>query len=181
MAMLLLALASVAAAYQPGPNHRAPASHAREALQRALASPASRSVAADAGGPALTTRRAASLSAALTAFAAVAAADASGGATAGGAYLLRAKSRYNGRVETGAVAYRAASSAVAADDAAALAALFAKDGAYEDLAASGFLLANAFRINSTQNPDKIPQVVKFKAFKVRACFGEAALGRRKSC
>ena len=45
---------------------------------------------------------AASVAAAVSAFANVAAVDASGGATAGGAYLLRAKERYNARVLAGA-------------------------------------------------------------------------------
>ena len=66
--------------------------------------------------------------------------DASGGATAGGAYLLRAKERYNARVTEGAKAYKKSSD---------IAALFAeKDGALDDLEAAGFLLANAFRIGS---------------------------------
>ena len=51
--------------------------------------------------------------------------DASGGATAGGAYLLRAKERYNARVAEGAKAYKKSTD---------LAALFAeKDGALDDL------------------------------------------------
>ena len=48
----------------------------------------------------------ASIAAAVTAFARVAEVDASGGATAGGAYLLRAKERYNARVTEGAKAYK---------------------------------------------------------------------------
>ena len=50
---------------------------------------------------------------------------AAGGATAGGAYLLRAKERYNARVAEGAKAYKKSSD---------IAALFAeKDGALDDL------------------------------------------------
>ena len=113
----------------------------------------------------------ASIAAAVTAFARVAEVDASGGATAGGAYLLRAKERYNARVTEGAKAYKKSSD---------IAALFAeKDGALDDLEAAGFLLANAFRINSTQNPDKIVQVQKFKAFKKDADACAALLKKKK--
>ena len=113
----------------------------------------------------------ASIAAAVTAFARVAEVDASGGATAGGAYLLRAKERYNARVAEGAKAYKKSTD---------LAALFAeKDGALDDLEAAGFLLANAFRINSTQNPDKIVQVQKFKAFKKDADACAALLKKKK--
>ena len=114
---------------------------------------------------------AASVAAAVSAFANVAAVDASGGATAGGAYLLRAKERYNARGLAGAKAYKSSSD---------LGALFAeKDGALDDLEAAGFLLANAFRINSTQNPDKIVQVQKFKAFKKDADACAAFLKKKK--
>lgn len=114
---------------------------------------------------------AASVAAAVSAFANVAAVDASGGATAGGAYLLRAKERYNARVLAGAKAYKGAAD---------IGALFAeKDGALDDLEAAGFLLANAFRINSTQNPDKIVQVQKFKAFKKDADACAAFLKKKK--
>ena len=113
----------------------------------------------------------ASIAAAVTAFARVAEVDASGGATAGGAYLLRAKERYNARVTEGAKAYKKSTD---------LAALFAeKDGALDDLEAAGFLLANAFRINSTQNPDKIVQVQKFKAFKKDADASCVPCSRRR--
>ncbi|CAH0371328.1 unnamed protein product [Pelagomonas calceolata] len=113
----------------------------------------------------------ASIAAAVTAFARVAEVDASGGATAGGAYLLRAKERYNARVTEGAKAYKKSTD---------IAALFAeKDGALDDLEAAGFLLANAFRINSTQNPDKIVQVQKFKAFKKDADACAALLKKKK--
>ena len=114
----------------------------------------------------------ASIAAAVTAFARVAEVDASGGATAGGAYLLRAKERYNARVTEGAKAYKKSTD---------IAALFAeKDGALDDLEAAGFLLANAFRINSTQNPDKILQVQKFKAFKKDADACAALLKKKKT-
>ena len=113
----------------------------------------------------------ASIAAAVTAFARVAEVDASGGATAGGAYLLRAKDRYNARVTEGAKAYKNSKD---------IAALFAeKDGALDDLEAAGFLLANAFRINSTQKPDKILQVQKFKAFKKDADACAALLKKKK--
>jgi len=45
--------------------------------------------------------------------------------------------------------------------------------------AAAFLLSNAFRINSTQNPDKIPQVQKFKAFKAAADAIPASLKKKK--
>lgn len=157
---------------------------AAAALRRALASDASASASsAEAAAEALrqvsaprVSRRNAltggALAAAVSAFADVAVVDASGGATAGGAYLLRAKERYNARVVAGAKAFKAAG-----DD--ATPALFAEDGPLADLEAAGFLLANAFRINSTQNPDKIPQVKLFKAFKADADAVAAALKKKK--
>ena len=118
-------------------------------------------------------------SAALAAFALVEQVDASGGATAGGAYLIRAKERYGSRVAAGAKEFKAAKAAVEAGDSKSLSPLFAKDAAYDDLLAAGYLLANAFRINSTQNPDKIPQVQKFKKFKAAADALPAALKKNK--
>ena len=54
-----------------------------------------------------------------------------------------------------------------------------KDGALDDLEAAGFLLANAFRINSTQNPAKIVQVQKYTAFKKDADAVAALLKKKK--
>jgi len=56
---------------------------------------------------------------------------------------------------------------------------FFSGASYEDLCAAGFLLSNAFRSNSTQNPDKILQVKKFKAFQKEADGVAAALKKRK--
>jgi glutathione S-transferase len=90
---------------------------------------------------------------------------ASGGATAGGAYLLRAKQRYSARVSKGAEAYMGLGDAVAGGKLAA-APFFAgdKNSPAEDFLGASFLLANAFRINSTTSPDSLPTVKKFKAF-----------------
>ena len=140
-----------------------------------------------------------SLTAGATAFFALTSVDASGGATAGGAYLLRAKERYNARVQVlpdsrflclrgplmerpqaGAKSYRGEAAAlVEKGDFNGLAAYFKKDGAFDELANPAFLLANAFRINSTQNPDKIVQVQKFKAFKADADAVAAAAKKKK--
>jgi len=56
-----------------------------------------------------------------------------GGATAGGAYLLRAKERYNARVEAGVKDFRRVKPAVDAGDAATIGEIFVKDGSYDDL------------------------------------------------
>ena len=88
-------------------------------------------------------------------------ARASGGATAGGAYLLRAKTRYAARVTKGAQDYLAIDPSVGAK-----APFFAggKDSPAEDFLAAAYLLANAFRANSTTAPDALPTVKKYKAF-----------------
>lgn len=155
------------------PSHAAGVESADDALAALLSARDAKPVA-----PALSRRGSlgALSAAAVTAFANAAAVDASGGATAGGAYLLRAKERYNARVVAGAKAVKAASG-----DDAAVAALFSAgdDGPLADLEAAGFLLANAFRINSTQNPDKILQVQKFKAFKKDADETAAFLKKKK--
>ena len=39
-----------------------------------------------------------------------------------------------------------------------------KDAPVEDFLAAAYLLANAFRLNSTTAPDSLPTVKKFKAF-----------------
>ena len=85
---------------------------------------------------------------------------ASGGATAGGAYLLSAKQRYNERVKAGVKGYLALGAALEAGDIDALRAYFTSEdtGSWKDLTAAGYLLANAFRRNSTAAPDSLPAV-----------------------
>lgn len=149
---------------------------ARQALKVALAD-----AARDEPAVAAIERReffATTASVAAAALARVAAVDASGGATAGGVYLIRAKERYNARVEAGAKDFRGLSRAASSGDAATMAAFFTSES-YEDLCSAGFLLANAFRSNSTQNPDKIPQVKLFKAFQKEADAAAALLKKRK--
>lgn len=107
---------------------------------------------------------------------------ASGGATAGGAYLLSAKQRYNERVIKGSKLLRSVtgkddvSSALPnprqpqpLTDFASLAAQefrkqFMKSEDWEDFKAAGYLLGNAFRRNSQQQPDSLPAVKNWKAF-----------------
>lgn len=147
---------------------------ARQALKLALAEPGPEIAQSVTLG-----RREFSATVAAAAFARVSRVDASGGATAGGAYLLRAKERYNARVEAGAKDFRAAISSVKAGNAEAMSAYFGGES-YQDLCSAGFLLSNAFRSNSTQSPDKIPQVKKFKAFQKEADAVVAALKKRKT-
>jgi hypothetical protein len=87
-------------------------------------------------------------------------ANASGGATAGGAYLLSAKQRYNDRVKEGITGYLALGPAVDNGDLDAIRSYFASDvmGNWKDLSTAGYLLANAFRRNSTAAPDSLPSV-----------------------
>jgi hypothetical protein len=89
-------------------------------------------------------------------------AHSSGGATAGGAYLLSAKQRYNQRVTAGVKAFVQLSP----DNQEALNAYFSTDevGGWNDISTAGYLLANAFRRSSTTPPDSLPSVKKWKAF-----------------
>mmetsp|Transcript_32744 Transcript_32744/g.69127 ORF Transcript_32744/g.69127 Transcript_32744/m.69127 type:complete len:220 (-) Transcript_32744:204-863(-) len=89
-------------------------------------------------------------------------AHASGGATAGGAYLLSAKQRYNKRVVAGIKSFLT----LDARDLGQVNAYFesSEEGGWEDLSAAGYLLANAFRTSSTKAPDALPSVKKWKAF-----------------
>lgn len=89
-------------------------------------------------------------------------AQASGGATAGGAYLLSAKQRYNKRVLAGIKSFLS----LDASDLGQVNAYFAssEEGGWEDLSAAGYLLSNAFRTSSTKAPDALPSVKKWKAF-----------------
>ena len=101
----------------------------------------------------------------------------SGGATAGGVYLLSAKQRYNKRVTSGLKAFLA----LDVNDISAVNAFFeTKDeGGWEDLSAAAYLLANAFRTNSSKAPDSLPSVKSWKAFStVPACSENSSDGRR---
>lgn len=87
-------------------------------------------------------------------------AQASGGATAGGAYLLSAKQRYNKRVLAGIKSFLS----LDASDLGQVNAYFAssEEGGWEDLSAAGYLLSNAFRTSSTKAPDALPSVKKME-------------------
>ena len=93
-------------------------------------------------------------------------AQASGGATAGGAYLLSAKQRYNSRVTAGIKAFLALSASLEAGSTSEAAAFLASDaeGGWGDLKSAGYLLSNAFRRSSTTPPDSLPSVKAWKAF-----------------
>jgi hypothetical protein len=85
---------------------------------------------------------------------------ASGGATAGGAYLLSAKQRYNERVTQGVKGFLAIGPAVESGDIDTVRAYFNGEeiGSWKDLSVAGYLLANAFRRNSSAAPDTLPSV-----------------------
>jgi hypothetical protein len=92
-------------------------------------------------------------------------ARASGGATAGGAYLLSAKQRYNDRIKAGVHGFvHTLGPAILmnseGDSDRVLRAFFSNDdaGSWKDFAAAGYLLANAFRRNSSAAPDTLPSV-----------------------
>lgn len=93
-------------------------------------------------------------------------ANASGGATAGGAYLLSAKQRYNQRVKAGVKSFVGLKGGIEAGDLGPAKAFFESEdiGNWKDASAAGYLLANAFRRNSTTPPDSLPAVKKWKAF-----------------
>lgn len=87
-------------------------------------------------------------------------AQASGGATAGGAYLLSAKQRYNDRVIKGIKGFLALESSLKAGSVDEAKAYFAgnEEGQFGDISTAGYLLANAFRTNSNKAPDSLPSV-----------------------
>jgi len=89
-------------------------------------------------------------------------ANASGGATAGGVYLLSAKQRYNKRVLAGIKSFLN----LDARDLGQVNAFIesSEEGGWGDLSAAGYLLSNAFRTSSTKPPDSLPSVKKWKAF-----------------
>jgi hypothetical protein len=85
---------------------------------------------------------------------------ASGGATAGGAYLLSAKQRYNDRVKKGVKSFVLLGSALSNGDVDTVKLFFDSEdeGSWKDFSAAGYLLSNAFRRNSTAPPDSLPSV-----------------------
>lgn len=85
---------------------------------------------------------------------------ASGGATAGGAYLLSAKQRYNDRVISGLKGFLALEPSLKAGSVEEAKAYFAgtQQGEFGDISTAGYLLANAFRRSSNTAPDALPSV-----------------------
>lgn len=85
---------------------------------------------------------------------------ASGGATAGGAYLLSAKQRYNDRVKLGVQKFAALAEPLESEDIESLRSFFTSEdnGSWKDFSSAGYLLANAFRRNSSAAPDSLPSV-----------------------
>jgi hypothetical protein len=94
--------------------------------------------------------------AALVFFSCLEPANGSGGATAGGAYLLSAKQRYNARVKESIKGLLAAEEALAAGNSKDAKDYFTAEdaGSWKDLTAAGYLLSNAFRRSSTTAPDR---------------------------
>jgi hypothetical protein len=88
------------------------------------------------------------------------AAMASGGATAGGAYLLSAKQRYNDRVKAAMKGFLSLQKPLESGSIDEIKTYFSSDsiGAWADGSAAGYLLANAFRRNSSAAPDTLPSV-----------------------
>ena len=86
--------------------------------------------------------------------------EASGGATAGGAYLLSAKKRYYERVKASVSGLLQAEDALKKGDSKVAKAYFSSedDGSWKDLTSAGYLLSNAFRRSSSTAPDKLPAV-----------------------
>ena len=93
-------------------------------------------------------------------------AQASGGATAGGAYLLSAKQRYNNRVTAGVKGFLALSGPLEGGSIAEAKSFLSseEEGGWGDFKSAGYLLSNAFRRNSTTPPDSLPSVKAWKAF-----------------
>lgn len=91
---------------------------------------------------------------------------ASGGATAGGAYLLSAKKRYYERVKTSVARLLQVEDGLKNGDSTVAKEFFSSDadGSWKDLTAAGYLLSNAFRRSSSTAPDSLPAVKKYKAF-----------------
>lgn len=90
---------------------------------------------------------------------------ASGGATAGGAYLLSAKQRYNDRVIKAVKALLAVGGTLESGSVAEAKAYFSGEavGEWKDFTAAGYLLSNAFRRSSSTPPDNLTSVkVRFQ-------------------
>jgi hypothetical protein len=87
-------------------------------------------------------------------------ASASGGATAGGVYLLSAKQRYNSRVTKGVIGFLSLGGSLESGNIEDARNFFKseEDGNWKDFSAAAYLLANAFRRNSAQAPDTLPSV-----------------------
>lgn len=87
-------------------------------------------------------------------------ASASGGATAGGAYLLSAKQRYNDRVIKGVKGFLSLEASLKSGSVEEAKTYFAGDavGTFGDISTAGYLLANAFRRSANQSPDSLPSV-----------------------
>lgn len=85
---------------------------------------------------------------------------ASGGATAGGAYLLSAKQRYNDRVTKGIKGFLSLEASLKAGSVKEATEYFAGDevGTFGDISTAGYLLANAFRQSANKAPDALPSV-----------------------
>lgn len=85
---------------------------------------------------------------------------ASGGATAGGAYLLSAKQRYNDRVITAIKALLLVEGTLESGSIAEAKQYFSGEavGEWKDFASAGYLLSNAFRRSSSTAPDSLPAV-----------------------
>ncbi len=105
---------------------------------------------------------------------------ASGGATAGGAYLLSAKQRYNQRVTDGVKSFLALSSSLDNGSLEETKAFFSSEeqGNWKDASAAGYLLSNAFRRSSTTPPDSLPSVKKWKAFSAELDVLQKALKKK---
>jgi hypothetical protein len=88
------------------------------------------------------------------------AAQASGGATAGGAYLLSAKKRYYERVKASVSGLLQSVDGLQKGDSKIADEYFASeaDGSWKDLTSAGYLLSNAFRRSSSTAPDSLPAV-----------------------
>ena len=98
---------------------------------------------------------------------------ASGGATAGGAYLLSAKQRYNERVKAGIQGFLKLESSLKDGSVTEAQAYFASEevGGWGDISTAGYLLANAFRRNSSASPDSLPAVKVCKDYEVDSWLG----------
>ncbi len=86
--------------------------------------------------------------------------DASGGATAGGSYLISAKQRYNNRVKEGIKKFVLLESDLEKKNINSSVDYFTSEsvGSWKDTSTAGYLLANAFRTSSAKPPDSLPAV-----------------------